>query len=219
MNGKFFKDKYMFITFEGIEGSGKTTQISSVASLLEDWGHDVLTTREPGATEIGKKIRSILLDPQNSAISNLSELLLYAADRSQHIEEVIIPAIEEGKTVLCDRYVDATTVYQGYARGIDLSLIKDIQSLVPGRTMPDITILFDLDPKVGLARACKDIKQGRRVDCESRFEKESIDFHNRVRLGYLEVANKEPGRFIVVDASLPKDEVFLYIKNKLRYNL
>ncbi|MBF0200296.1 MAG: dTMP kinase [Desulfamplus sp.] len=197
----------MFITLEGIEGSGKTTQMPIIVQFLKSKGHEVVMTREPGATEIGQKIRSILLDPENSTISPLCELLLYAADRAQHLDHIVLPSLEAGKTVLCDRFADATTVYQGAARGIDPLLIKDIHAVVPGNLKPHLTFLFDLDPKTGLARTFDALAHGERGHKESRFERESLDFHHRVRQGYLALARQERDRFVVVDASLSRDEI------------
>lgn len=197
----------MFITLEGIEGSGKTTQMQAIADFLMKKGHQVITTREPGATETGRKIRSILLDPENRNISNLCELMLYGADRAQHITEVIEPALKHGSTVLCDRFFDATAAYQGFARGIDMALIDQIYKMVAGTLKPDLTILFDLDPKIGLERTFKALRKGERSHHESRFEQEHLDFHERVRRGYLEIAQREKERFLVVDASLSREAI------------
>lgn len=197
----------MFITLEGIEGSGKTTQIKYIIEYFEQTGVECLTTREPGDTRVGKKIRSILLDPENKALDPLAELFLYAADRAQHIKERIIPALSEGKTVVCDRFFDATTVYQGFARGIDLSIIEKIHQLVLGDLRPDLTLLFDLSPEEGLARAWKQVHNGSRTNSETRFENEKISFHKKVRNGYLELAHSEPGRFRIIDASQSAEQV------------
>lgn len=197
----------MFITFEGIEGSGKTTQLAHTVRFLEDMGKPCVVTREPGDTRIGKKIRQILLDPENRDLVPQAELFLYAADRAQHIQERILPALQSGKAVICDRFYDATTVYQGYARGIDLALIETIHTQVLGKLKPDITLLFDLDPKIGLKRAWKEIDKGGRSGAETRFEHETITFHEKVRKGYLALADKEPGRIKVIDASLSEDDV------------
>ncbi len=213
----------MFITLEGIEGSGKTTQIEPIAQFLRSEGHDVITTREPGATSTGKKIRSILLDPDNIDISPLCELMLYGADRAQHIAQVILPALKAGKTVLCDRFADATAAYQGFGRGLDVKLLDNIYKIVAGNLKPDLTILFDLDPLIGLKRTFKALQHGERNHNESRFEQEHIDFHKKVRRGYLEIAQREKERFFVVDGSIPKEEILnqiitkitLYKKNKI----
>ena len=191
----------MFITLEGIEGSGKTTQAKHMAKFLRDQGIDCVLTREPGGTRIGKKIRSILLDPFSRDLSPLTELLLYNADRAQHVNEIIGPALAAGKTVICDRYVDATWVYQGFTRGVDIELVSRLHQLVCNGLKPDITILLDLLPQLGLSRAWQQIENGGRVETETRFEAEAISFHNNVRLGYLELARHEPERFKIIDAS------------------
>ncbi len=205
----------MFITLEGIEGSGKTTQIEAIACFLRENGHDVVTTREPGATSTGKKIRSILLDPKNTAISPLCELMLYGADRAQHIQEIILPALKSGKIVLCDRFADATTAYQGFGRGLDMALIDSIYKIAAKELKPDLTILFDLDPSIGLKRTFKALDNGERQLSESRFEQEHLDFHNRVRNGYLAIAQKERERFFVVDASCSKEDILKQIISEI----
>ena len=191
----------MLITLEGIEGSGKTTQIDYIAAYLQKSGLDYIITKEPGGTRLGEKIRSILLDPGNMNIHPMTELLLYAADRVQHIRELISPMIETGKIVICDRFCDSTTVYQGFTRGIDVSLIQQLNRLVLEGLVPDITFVLDLDPEIGLKRAWKQIKDGSRSEAETRFENEKLQFHESVRNGYLELARQEPDRFVVVDAS------------------
>ncbi len=202
----------MFITFEGIEGSGKTTQISHILDYLTLNGHKCIATREPGDTRIGKKIRSILLDPENSDLVSLAELFLYAADRVQHITERIIPSLSDGTIVICDRFFDATTAYQGYARGLDISTIKEIHKLVLGDLKPDLTILFDLSPAVGLKRAWQQIDNGRRAGSETRFENEEITFHEKVREGYLKIAAEDSERFVVIDASMSEKDVQKHIE-------
>ncbi len=201
----------MFITLEGIEGSGKTTQAGYIVQYLQEQGLACVATREPGGTRIGDKIRTILLDPESKDMDPSTELLLYTADRAQHIMEVIAPNLAAGKIVLCDRYYDATIVYQGYARGLDTDLIQRLHRLLFADLKPDITILLDLPPAVGLARAWKQIKNGTRTDIETRFEKETIAFHEKVRSGYLELAQLEPERFRIIDAA--KDE------NRVRENI
>ncbi|MDM8542455.1 dTMP kinase [Desulfococcaceae bacterium HSG9] len=191
----------MFITLEGIEGSGKTTQIDRIVKLLNQKEIPHLTTREPGGTPIGAKIRSILLDPENRDLVPVTELMLYAADRAQHLETCVKPALDAGKTVICDRYYDATTVYQGFARGLDLNLIAQLHSLCCKNLMPDITFLLDLPPEIGLKRAWKQIDNGNRSASETRFEKETLTFHRKVREGYLQLAQNEPERFFVIDAA------------------
>ena len=190
----------MFITLEGIEGSGKTTQIRHIAQFLKQRGLTCLLTREPGATRVGKSIRAILLDPQNKHLHPHTELLLYMSDRLQHVKEIISPALLMGKTVLCDRFYDATVVYQGFARGIDIQMIHTLHKMLLDGIQPDITFLLDLPPEEGLARAWKQIENGSRTDTETRFERETLRFHQRVRQGYLELAHQEPNRFRIIDA-------------------
>jgi dTMP kinase len=197
----------MFITFEGIEGSGKTTQIELLIPVLQAGGLECVFTREPGATEIGRKVRKILLDAAHTAILPLTELLLYEADRAQHIHEVIRPALAANKMVVSDRFADATTVYQGYARGFDLQLIQEIHRIVLGGLKPDLTLVLDLPVELGLKRAWKRIRNRPEDLPEDRFEKEELAFHERVRQGYLTLAQGEPGRFRLVDASRDQDAV------------
>jgi len=197
----------MFISFEGIEGSGKTTHAKRSVRVLPDKGHDCVITREPGGTRIGKKIRAILLDPLSKDMDPLTELLLYTADRAQHIKEYILPLLSDGKMVLCDRYYDATMAYQGFARGLDISLIEKMHKLLLENLKPDITLLLDLPPEIGLERAWKQINNGNRISEETRFEEERLSFHKKVRSGYLELASLEPERFRVIDASKKEDEV------------
>jgi dTMP kinase len=191
----------MFITLEGIEGSGKTTQARHIVELLQSRGHDCVLTREPGGTKIGEKIRAILLDPMSKKMDPLTELLLYNADRAQHIKELIDPLLSDGKTIICDRYYDATIVYQGFARGLDIGLINKLHKLISKDLKPDLTILLDLPTEMGLSRAWKEIETGTRAGVETRFEEETISFHDKVRSGYLKLARLEPERFRVIDAA------------------
>jgi len=209
----------MFITLEGIEGSGKTTQIGHIFEFLKSKGYECVLTREPGGTKIGKKIRAILLDPENKDMDPLAELLLYTADRAQHIKELITPSLSAGKTVLCDRYFDATVVYQGFARGLDIALINSLHKLALNDLKPDITLLLDLPPEIGLSRAWKQINNGTRTSDETRFEKEKLSFHKKVRAGYLELARLEPGRFQIIDASKNENQVKQQISNALTTKL
>ena len=202
----------MFITLEGIEGSGKTTQIDRLVKFLEDRGVECIATRQPGGTLIGENIRSILLDPANSALEPLAELLLYMADRAQHINALIRPALQAGKTVVCDRYFDATIVYQGFARGLNIELIQQLHKILFDDLKPDVTLLLDLAPRIGLQRAWQQLNNGQRSGVESRFEAENVAFHEKVRAGYLELARLEPDRFRIVDAAQPPDEVFTAIR-------
>jgi dTMP kinase len=191
----------MFITFEGIEGSGKTTQIELLVPVLQAKGYDCVLTREPGATEIGNKIRAILLDAAHTSMIPLTELLLYEADRTQHVHEVIKPALAEKKVVVSDRFFDATTVYQGYARGFDMDLIQQIHHMVLGGLKPDLTLILDLPVHEGLERAWQRINSRSGGLPEDRFEKEALAFHEKVRQGYLTLASEEPQRFRLIDAS------------------
>lgn len=191
----------MFISFEGIEGSGKTTQIELLMPVLEAKGYDCVFTREPGATKIGRKIRAILLDAAHTAMLPLTELLLYEADRAQHIHEVIKPALAANKVVVSDRFFDATTVYQGYARGYDLELIQQIHRIVLGDLRPDLSVVLDLPVDLGLRRAWQRINAQSRDLPEDRFEKEAVAFHEKVRQGYLTLAGGEPERLRVIDAN------------------
>ena len=185
----------MFITFEGIEGSGKTTQIRMLSDFLSGKGYSVVVTREPGGTELGEAVRGILLDPANAGkIDPWTEVFLYLASRTQHLVEVILPARREGKVILCDRYEDATVAYQGKARGLGIETVRNVLRSSPVWIAPDLTILFDLPPEAGFRRMRAG---GKELD---RFEREEIDFHRRVREGYLEIARGEPGRVRVINA-------------------
>jgi dTMP kinase len=197
----------MFITLEGIEGSGKTTQIRHLKTYFESRGYRCLVTREPGGTVIGEKIRSIVLNPQNRDLVPPAELLLYMADRAQHIHSLIQPALAGGRIVLCDRYFDATLVYQGFARGLDIRLIENLHALLFDDLKPNVTLLLDLSPRIGLARAWKQLDDGSRAGGESRFEEEAVAFHEKVRSGYLELARLEPERFRIIDASRDEQQV------------
>jgi dTMP kinase len=196
----------LFITFEGIEGCGKTTQIGHLTSFFKKNRHPFLLTREPGGTKVGEKIRQILLSSDNAGLEPMAELFLYVADRIQHYRQVILPALRQGKVVLCDRFADATTVYQGFGRGLDLAWIEEIHSRALENAKPDLTFLLDLPVEVGLKRAWKRLKKDQTG--EDRFEKEALDFHRRIREGYLILARKEPSRIIVLDGM--KDEETLH---------
>ncbi len=205
----------MFISICGVEGAGKTTQIRNLASYLEKKGRDFVLTREPGGTEIGKKIRCILLDPESRNLDPKAELFLYAADRVQHIQELILPSLRKNKIVITDRFVDSTTVYQGLARGLNMNLVEKINTMVLNGLKPDITFLLDLDPKDGLRRTQKQLYNGERTSIESRFELENIRFHEKIRGGFLLLARKEPDRFFVIDASQTEAKVLAQIIGRL----
>lgn len=192
----------LFITFEGPEGSGKSTQIRHLKTALEAEGFDVLHTREPGGTPISDAIRAILLDKANTELSPRAETLLYNAARAQLIDEVIRPALAAGKIVLCDRYADSTTAYQGYGRNQSLEAMQTLWQFATQSLTPDLTILFDLDPLIGLQR-----KQAGDEAEWNRIEAESIAFHERVYRGYLALAQSDPERWLAVDATATIDEL------------
>ena len=189
-----------FITVEGIEGVGKSTNIAHICSLLETAGIDVVMTREPGGTLLGEAIRGLLLDPRYTGMSPDCELQLMFAARAEHLARVILPALEQGQWVLCDRFTDATYAYQGGGRGIDIKKIARLEQWVQGDFRPDLTVLLDVPVAVGLARA------GNRGALD-RFEQEQIGFFERVRQAYLDLAARHDGRYRVVDANQPLAEV------------
>jgi dTMP kinase len=198
-----------FITFEGGDGSGKTTQLKALENYLTARGKSCITTREPGGTSLGKLMRQILLEVGEQTIASPTELFLYLADRAQHIQEIIRPAIERGIIVLCDRHTDSTLAYQGYGRGIDLQLLRELNRIASQGIRPDLTLLFDCPVEVGLSRtAQRQTKAAPSGGREDRFEREKVEFHERVRAGFLELARSEPGRFCVIDASRSIEEVF-----------
>ena len=188
----------LFVTFEGIEGSGKSTQLARVADRLRGAGVDVVATREPGATRVGQGLRALLLEPSEETVTPYVELLLYAADRAQHVATVIEPALERGAVVLSDRYLDATLAYQGYGRGLGTDVVLALHARPPLDLRPVRTILLDLDPDEGLTRARRRNDERGVRETEGRFEDEDVAFHARVRAGYLTLAEAEPERYRVV---------------------
>ena len=192
----------LFITFEGPEGAGKTTVIQKIAERLAEEKMDVLATREPGGIEIAEKIRSVILNPEHTAMDERTEALLYAAARSQHYFEKVRPALDAGKMVICDRFIDSSLAYQGYARGIGVDEVLSINEFAIGKKLPDMTILFDLAPEVGLARIHA---HGERE--VNRLDVESLAFHNKVREGYLQLVERYPERIYVVNADQNIDRV------------
>jgi dTMP kinase len=198
----------MLITFEGIEGCGKTTQINLLCNYLKDKGNVVVKTREPGGTALGEALRKILLQ-KNLEILPLSELLIFMAIRNQHVEEVIMPSLAEGKVVLCDRFVDATYAYQGYGRQMDPGIIATLNRLVTKGIRPNLTILLDCDVETGLQRK---IRPDRQAD---RFEKEEISFHEEIRRGYLELAREDAKRFFIVNARQDVEFIHKIIREKV----
>jgi dTMP kinase len=199
-----------FITFEGVEGCGKTTQIKLLSEFLSGRGMSTVLTREPGGCPIADKIRAILLDADNRALSPMAELMLYAAARAQHVTEVISPALNDGKIVLCDRFCDATVAYQSFGRGIDRGVIDTLNFHALNGVSPDLTVLVDCDPAIGLERARRriDASSGPR---EERFELEAIAFHQRVHAGYQQLAAADPERFLIINGSDSIDTIFASI--------
>jgi dTMP kinase len=204
--------KYMtrglFITVEGMDGSGKTTQIGHMREHLASLGCKVLLTREPGGTQISEKIRSIILDAENTEMSDTTELLLYSASRAQLVEQVIRPSLEKNITVICDRYVDSFYAYQGFGRGRSLDILKKITDIAINGIMPDITFFFDVAPEIGLKR---------RIEATSsdRIENEAMDFHRRVYDGYKELARRYPERIKTIDASKPAELVWIDVRRQI----
>lgn len=195
----------LFITFEGIDGSGKTTQLRLLHDHLLQEGVVSVLAREPGGTEIGESIREILLRSRTQQLRPISELLLYYASRCQNLHENILPALARGQWVLCDRYADASLAYQGYGRGLDLHFIEELNRAVVSQRQPDLTLFIDLEPALALSRARERNLQG--TTDEGRFEQEPLEFFERVRQGYLSLARQEPDRFRIVRGDLPLDEV------------
>jgi dTMP kinase len=191
-----------FITFEGIDGCGKTTQLRLLERYLASRDMAFVSTREPGGTELGKTIRAALLNVSPSRLEPLAELLLYAADRVQHVRELILPALESGVMVLSDRFADATIAYQGYGRGFDSNLLRQLNALATEGLRPDLTLLFDLDAEKGLRRVQRrgDIAAQESSEQADRLDQEPLEFHARVRKGYLELAAQEPDRFCIIPA-------------------
>lgn len=187
-----------FITLEGGDGSGKTTQVRMLSDRLRAGLFPHIMTREPGGTSSGAAMRALLLEPRTPALAPEAELLLYAADRAQHVREVVEPALDAGFAVICDRYVDATVAYQGYGRGLDLGIIADLNRIATGGRMPHLTIVFDLDVDAAAERLARRAGTGEAL---TRFDLERREFRERVRAGYLRIAEAEPERVRVVDAA------------------
>ncbi len=190
----------MLITFEGPEGSGKSSQIRPLADFLTAQGYTVLTTREPGGTEIGNQVREVLTRMENTAMHPRTEILLFLAARAQLVEQCIRPELARGTLVLCDRYADSTLAYQGYGHGTDLNLLRELLNFATGNLWPDLTILLDIAPEVGLSRK-------RRGSEWNRLDAYALAFHQRVRQGYLELARQDPERWVTIDASQPFETV------------
>ena len=191
----------LFITFEGVEGSGKTTQMEMLKEHLEWKGFQVVSTREPGGTELGEKIRGMLLNMEGQAIAPWSELLLYEVCRAQLVSEVIKPALLDKKIVLCDRFADSTVVYQGYVRGLNIEAVVILNKWVTQGIVPSITFIIDCPPEIGLKRALARIDTRPGSNREDRFERESIEFHKKIRDGYLQLAKESPDRIKVINGN------------------
>lgn len=192
--------KGFFITFEGIEGTGKSTQAKMLYQSLRESGYPTLFTREPGGTRIGNLIRDILVDPENKGMCVMSEVFLFAAARAQHVEQFLRPSLEEGFVVICDRYTDSTVAYQGYGREIPLSVIREINSSATWRVQPNLTFYLDLEPELGLHRVRLRVEETETIP--DRLEREQLNFFHRVRNGYMRIAQEEPHRFRVLDAKM-----------------
>ncbi|MEO1374243.1 MAG: dTMP kinase [Cyanobacteria bacterium J06635_10] len=202
------------IVFEGVEGCGKTTQMQLCCEWLQERGISVVTTREPGGTQLGLELRSLLLEnSKNKAITATTELLLYAADRSQHVEQELLPNLESGKIILCDRYIDSTIAYQGYGRNLDMNVINQLNSIATLGLKSDLTLWLDLDVELGMARKRKS------GDIADRIEQEKIEFHRRVQKGYKELQHTSPERIIQIEANLNKEEVQKQIQQILTSKL
>lgn len=197
-----------FITFEGGEGAGKTTLIQNLEADLKNLGYEVVTTREPGGSSLGNTVRQWLLNKDNQlSVNHKAELLLFLAARSQHLEELILPALAKGKIVLCDRFNDSTIAYQGFARGLDIESIKQLCQFVCENVVPDLTLYLDIDPRIGLSRTQHAVKENATAGLVDRIEAEKIEFHQLVRQGFFKLIEQNPSRYIVIDASLPIEDV------------
>ena len=203
----------MFITLEGPEGSGKTSQTPLLADFLTAKGHRVVTTREPGGTEIGNQVREVLMRMENTAMQPRTEILLFLAARAQLVEERIRPELAQGSVVLCDRYADSTLAYQGYGHGMDLALLRQFLNFATGNLWPDLTLLLDIESEEGLRRRKRSGGEWNRLDDYA------LAFHKRVRAGYLALASLEPQRWVVVDASQPFDQVQSQIRQVVMQRL
>lgn len=194
----------MFITFEGLDGSGKTTQVAQLASTLRARGESVLLTREPGGTVIGDQLRDILQDRANSVLTPQAELLLFCASRAQIVNEVIRPHLAQGGIVICDRFADSTIAYQGYGRGIDTDFLDDILNFVTGGLKPQLTIYLDIDPEEGVLRRRQASLFGEEF---SRIDQMALDFHRRVQQGYYALMRADPARWVSINAAQPSEQV------------
>lgn len=195
----------MFISFEGMDGSGKTTQVSRVISHLRSRGHNLLVTREPGGTEVGEQIRTILMDKANTAMTARAELLLFCASRAQLVSSVIRPHLESGGVVICDRYIDSSLAYQGYGHGLGADAVLPVLDFATGGLVPDLTVYLDISPEEGLRRRAQAALKGEEF---TRLDAMATEFHQRVYAGYAEIGRRAGGRWASVDAAQPPDAVF-----------
>ncbi len=209
----------MFITFEGIEGSGKSTQCNLLYDFLDHLGYQVLCSREPGGSQLGIHLRELLLHQDSQSLTNKAELLLYLADRAQHVTQVIQPALEQGKIVLVDRYVDSTIAYQGYGRRLDLDLIRSLNYFVTSEAWPQLTFLLDLPAEIGLQRARSRNNYEEKTIQEGRFEAEDLAFHRSLRQGYLQLAAQEPERIVILKGEDSIPSIFKEIEGIIRNHL
>ncbi len=209
--------KGLFITAEGNEGSGKTTVIKNVLERLKNDGYNVTFTREPGGNKIAESIRNVILDCANTDMDPKTEALLYAAARRQHLVQNVLPLLEAGTTILCDRYIDSSLAYQGYARGIGIEEVFDINMFAIDNKLPDLTILFEIQPEIGLKRIANN--KGREIN---RLDVENIDFHHRVHMGYMLLSERFSKRIVVINAERPieevEEDVYQIIKKKIDSN-
>ena len=203
----------MFITFEGPDGSGKTTQIRLLVDWLHEQGYEVIVTREPGGTDIGDQIRDVLHDPDNTAMDARTEILLYSASRAQHVAQLVRPALAAGKVIISDRYADSTLAYQGYGRGLHLETLMTITLFATDGLLPDLTLYLDVPPEEGLRRRQLGGDEWNRLDAEA------LEFHQRVRDGYLELIRQEPERWVVIDAARSTEEVQAEIRAVMQARL
>ncbi len=203
----------MFITFEGPDGSGKTTQLRQLASVLRERGLDVVTTREPGGTEIGDQIRAVIMNMKNKDMDPRTELLLFNASRAQLVEELIRPALAAGKIILCDRYADSTMAYQGYGHGLDKAELRQLLNFATGGLKPDLTLLFDISAAAGLKRRQANHDEWNRMDDYA------LRFHERVRAGFLELAAADPERWTVIDAARDPAEIHREVLTMIQQKL
>jgi dTMP kinase len=198
----------LFITLEGGDGCGKSTQARILHHRLKQMKHPAVLIYEPGSTPLGERVRRLLKQFRDIPITPLSELMLFNASRSQLVSDVIKPGLQEGKTIICDRFTDSTLAYQHFGRGVNLILVKEVNRIASQKCQPDVTFLLDVPPEVGLSR--------KRPEAQDRFEKEDLDFHNRVRLGFLKLAAEEPQRWVVINSTLSKSTIAGLIWEKVR---